>query len=170
VPAGAVATIVAAVVNADVLSTGTTAVICADELMTKEAATPLKVTDVTPASVVPVNTTLAFATAADGFALVRAGVTENVPVEVAVPMRVVMAMVPVKAPAGTMALTCVAEIGMMVRAAMPPKVIAVVPLKLVPVITTVAPSAPEPGLKLAIVGAAPRNFACTRTRFLNGSE
>src|SRR5262245_31489016 len=69
----------------------------------------------------------------------------------AVPDTVVMAMGPVVAPAGTVALVWVAESAVKV-ALVPLKLTAVAPMKFVPVIVTIVPGPPLAGEKLVRVG------------------
>jgi hypothetical protein len=69
----------------------------------------------------------------------------------AVPPDVVTLSGPVVAPAGTVAWIAVAEVTVKV-AAVPLNATDVVPVKFVPPIVTVAPTAPLVGLKLVIVG------------------
>jgi hypothetical protein len=78
----------------------------------------------------------------------------NAIVLVAVPLGVVTAIGPDVAPAGTVAVTCVAEFTENV-AAVPLKVTAVAPVNPVPVIVTDVPAAPLVGENDVIVGAPP---------------
>ena len=71
----------------------------------------------------------------------------------AVPPGVVTPIGPVVAPAGTVAVICVPEFTVK-TALVPLKVTAVAPVKLEPVMITLVPTAPLPGVKLVIVGAA----------------
>jgi hypothetical protein len=71
---------------------------------------------------------------------------------VAVPAGVVIAIVPVVAPSGTIAVSFVLETTVKVSAAMPSKVTSVVCLRLVPVMVTVVPTGPFFGVKLVICG------------------
>ena len=79
------------------------------------------------------------------------GITEKLDALVAVPPGVVTAIGPLVAPEGTVAVICVAELTVKV-AAVPLNVTALAPLSAVPVIVTVAPTAPFGGAKLEIVG------------------
>ena len=79
------------------------------------------------------------------------GVTVKFDELVAVPPSVVIAILPVMAPVGTVAFTCVADLVKFV-AATPPKVTSVVCVSPVPVITTCVPTVPLDGLKLEMVG------------------
>lgn len=58
------------------------------------------------------------------------------------------------APAPTIAVILVAELTLNDVAAVPPKLTAVAPVKLVPVIVTAAPAAPLVGVKEVMVGTA----------------
>lgn len=94
------------------------------------------------------------------FAVVGAtpGVTKvNAPFDVAVPAEVVTAMLTAPAePAGATAVICVALLTVKEVAAVLPKLTAVAPVKLVPVMTTPVPPAvvPDDGATTVIVGAA----------------
>ena len=77
--------------------------------------------------------------------------TSKSPALVAVPAGVVTVILPVVAPAGTAALTCVAEATLKV-AAVPLKRTLVVPVKFDPVIETAVPTGPLVGVKDAMVG------------------
>ena len=70
---------------------------------------------------------------------------------VAVPPRVTTLILPVLAPAGTVALICTDEVTLN-SAPVPLNVTLVAPVKLVPLIVTSVPSSPLPGLKSEIVG------------------
>lgn len=61
-----------------------------------------------------------------------------------------MAIFPVTAPVGTVAVTCMSEFEVNVVAFTPPKVTFVVCLRLTPVMVTTVPTAPLVGLKLVI--------------------
>ena len=76
-------------------------------------------------------------------------------VEAAVLMGVVTPMGPVMAPTGTVAVICVAEFTANTRADVPLKVNCVAPVRLVPVMTTVAPIGPVVGEKLVMMGGKP---------------
>ena len=91
-------------------------------------------------------------------------VTVKVPVDVAVPPAVVTVTVPVVAPVGTVAVIVVA-VELVTVAWVPLNVtvlFAGVVSKLVPVIVTTVPTAPELGLMLETVGAA-AGIGCTIT-------
>jgi hypothetical protein len=71
---------------------------------------------------------------------------------VPVPPGVVTPILPVWAPTGTVAVICVSEFTVKLVAFTPPKVTLVAPVKLIPVITTDAPTCPLVGLKLITLG------------------
>jgi len=73
-------------------------------------------------------------------------VTVNTPELTAVPLGVVMVIFPVTAPVGTSAVTCLSESTLNVVAGTPPKVTLVVPMKVVPIMTTGVPTLPLVGL------------------------
>jgi len=85
--------------------------------------------------------------------IVGAAMTVKEPALVAVPPGVVTPIGPVTAPEGTVAVICVDELTVKDVADTPPKVTEVAPVRFVPVITTLAPTAPLVGEKLVIVGA-----------------
>lgn len=102
---------------------------------------------------VPVITTIAPAAALVGTKPVTVGGGRKVkPAKVPVPPGVVTETLPVAPPAATTALICVGEIIIKLAAAVPPKLTAVVPMKFVPVIVTVAAPAALVGVKLVMVG------------------
>ena len=120
------------------------------------AAVPLKETVVAPVRLVPVIVTLAPTGPAGGVKFVIVGAaaeTVKVPAELVVPFGVVSAIFPVVAPAGTVAVICVALFTAKVEA-VPLKVSEVVPVRCVPVITTLVPAVPDCGVKELMVGAA----------------
>ena len=89
--------------------------------------------------------------------IVRSSVAEEVvtvkfEAESALPPGVVTANFPVLAPVGTVVEICVALFTVK-DAAVPFRVSAVAPVRLVPVTVTAVPAWPEAGLKLTIVGA-----------------
>src|SRR4051794_18674013 len=89
-----------------------------------------------------------------GVKLVTVGagtVTVNDPALVAVPCGVTTAILPVVAPAGTVALTEVAETGVMV-AALPLNVMDVAPDRFAPEMVTTVPTGPLAGVKLLMLG------------------
>jgi hypothetical protein len=69
-----------------------------------------------------------------------------------VPAGVVMLIVPVTAPVGTVAVTSVLDFTLNSVAATPPKVTAEVWLRLTPVMVTLVPTGPLAGVKLVICG------------------
>ena len=86
---------------------------------------------------------------------------------VAPPPCVVTEILPVTAPVGTVAVTCVSEFTVNVAATVP-NFTAVVCVRLIPVITTDVATGPLVGAKLLIVGVT-LNF-CGVTRFPPGSS
>ena len=76
----------------------------------------------------------------------------KVPELVAVPPGVVIAILPVFAPAGTVAVTCESELTVKVAALPPPNVTLDACVRPLPVITTEAPTLPLVGLKLRMIG------------------
>ncbi|HMI52156.1 MAG TPA: hypothetical protein VK525_11625 [Candidatus Saccharimonadales bacterium] len=135
---------------------GTAAVICVALLTVNVAAVPLKETVVAPARLVPVIVTLAPTTPLVGAKLVIVGaaaVTVKVPAELVAPLGVVSEIFPVVAPAGTVAVICVALLTTKVEE-VPLNVSEVVPAKFVPVTTTLVPAVPDCGAKELIVGPA----------------
>jgi len=131
----------------------TTAVmLVAETTLNDVAAVPPKLTAVAPVKLVPVIVTVAPIAALVGVkeVIVGAGTKVN-PTRVAVPPGVVTLTLP-EVPAATTAVMLVAETTLNDVAAVPPKLTAVAPVKLVPVMVTVAPTAPEVGVKLVIVG------------------
>jgi hypothetical protein len=84
---------------------GTVAVTLVSELTLNVAETPLNVTLVAPVKLVPVIVTEVPTGPLVGLKLVMAGVTVNVPELDAVPPAVVMPILPVLAPLGTVAVT-----------------------------------------------------------------
>jgi hypothetical protein len=134
---------------------GTVAVTCVAELTVNVVAlVPLNVTAVAPVKFVPVITTEMPTEPLVGAKLVIVGdpTTVKLLALVAVPPGVVTAIDPVVAPVGTVAVIWVAESTENVVALVPLNVTAVAPVKFVPVITTLAPTAPLAGEKFEIVG------------------
>lgn len=70
----------------------------------------------------------------------------------AVPCGVVMSIVPVTAPVGTVSVTSVLDFTLNSVAATPPKMTALVWLRLTPVMVTLVPTGPLAGVKLVICG------------------
>ena len=117
------------------------------------AAVPLKLTPVTPFRLAPVMVTEVPIGPLVGVKLVMAGeVTVKLPLLVAEPFDVVTLMVPVVAPAGTVAVAVVALTPVKVTAAVPLKLTALRPVRLVPVMVTEVPTGPLVGVKLVMVG------------------
>jgi hypothetical protein len=135
--------------------TGTVVVIWVEELTVKLALTPLNLTEVAPVRLVPVIVTLVPMKPLVGekLVIVGAGMTVKLLALVAVPPGVVAAIGPVVAPEGTVAVIWVEELTVKVVALVPLNFTAVAPVRLVPVITTLVPTPPLVGEKLAIVGA-----------------
>ena len=73
-----------------------------------------------------------------------------------------MAILPVTAPVGTVAVTCVAELTVKAVAFTPPKVTVLAWLSPVPVITTWVPTGPLVGLKLEMTGRTLKFLLLTR--------
>jgi hypothetical protein len=136
---------------------GTVAVTCVAEFTVNGvAATPPKLTAVAPVKFVPVIVTTVPAGPLAGVKLATTGSVEETVKFVALspnPAGVVTRTLPVTAPAGTVAVICVAEFTVMVIAAAPPKLTPVAPVKFVPVIVTTAPAGPLAGVKLATTGS-----------------
>ena len=151
VPLGAVTLILPVVAPA-----GTTVVIDVAEATVNDATgVVLNITVVTPSKLVPVRVIAAPTVPDVGEKAVTVGAgTVKLATEVAVPAAVVTLIGPVVAPTGTFVLIEVAVLVTIV-AVIPLKVTAVAPLRLVPVMVTVAPTTPETGVKLVIDGAAP---------------
>ena len=148
VPAGLVT-----VMGPVVAPAGTVAVICVLLLSVKTAVMPLKRTSVVPVKFVPVMVTEVPTGPAVGEKLEMVGdrMTTKSVLLVAVPAGLVTVMGPVVAPAGTVAVICVALL-MVKAAATPLKRTSVVPVKFVPVMVTEAPTGPDAGEKLVMVG------------------
>jgi len=105
---------------------GTVAVTCVSEFTLNVAETPLNFTLVAPVKLVPVIVTEVPTGPLVGLKLVMAGVTVNVPELDAVPPAVVMPILPVLAPLGTVAVTRVSEFTVKLVTFTPPNVTAVV--------------------------------------------
>ena len=134
---------------------GTLVVIWVAEFTVNVAVMPLNVTPVAPVRLVPVMTTVVPTVPLAGLRLLRAGVgtltVKGRPL--LVPPGVVTVTLPVVAPAGTVAVIWVPELTVNV-AAVPLKLTAVAPVRLVPVITTEVPAVPLVGLRLLSAGPA----------------
>ena len=122
--------------------------------VTELAAVPPMLTDEVPVKLVPVIVMIALVPPVVGVndVIVGAGIYVNVPALVAVPPGIVKLIVPV-VPLATTAVTVVAFTTVTEFAAVPPMLTADVPVKLVPVMVTVAPVAPVAGAKDVMVGA-----------------
>jgi hypothetical protein len=136
-----------------VAAAGTVAVMAVAEVTEKVAAAPLTRTAVAPVKFVPVIVTVLPTTPLVGVKLVIVGglIIVKLLALVPVPAGVVTLSGPVVAPAGTVALIAVAEVTVKL-ALVPLNRTVVVPVKFVPLIVTVAPTAPLVGEKLVIVG------------------
>ena len=123
------------------------------------AAVPPKLTAVAPVKLVPVMVTVVPVAADVGVKelMVGAGTKVKVPEEVAVPSGVTTEMVPVD-PAPTTAVISVDVVTENVEAAVPPKLTAVAPVKMVPVMVTVVPVPADVGVKEVMVGAGTGKF------------
>ena len=132
---------------------GTTASIAVAELTVNAALTLLNRTAVAPLKLVPLIVTVLPMSPLAGVKLVIDGglIVNTLPL-VAVPPDVATVIDPVVKPAGTVAWIAVAEFTVKLALA-PLKRTAVVPVKFVPLIVTVVPTAPLAGVKLVIVGA-----------------
>ena len=140
---------------------GDVAVICVAELTVKlVAAVAPNFTAVAPVKLVPVITTLVPPTIGPDVGArpvtVGAATKVKVPTDVPVPPSVVTLTVTDPAPAGEVAVICVAELTVKLVAAVAPNLTAVAPVKLVPVMTTLVPPAvgPDVGASPVTVGAA----------------
>jgi hypothetical protein len=100
---------VVTLINPVVAFAGTVASIWVDELKVMVALTPLNVTVDAPVNVVPVIVTDEPITPLDGLKLLMPGDTVKFVALVPVPEGVVKVIVPVVAPVGTVAVTCVFE-------------------------------------------------------------
>jgi hypothetical protein len=120
--------------------------------MLPPAAASPNLTPVTWENPVPVIVTLSPTTPLCGVKEVMVSGIVKVPELRAVPATVVSAILPVVAPAGTVALTCVALTGVTLAAATPLKVTPVGPDRFDPLIVTTVPATPLEGLKPEIVG------------------
>lgn len=132
----------------------TIAAIDVDEITVNDVAgMPPKLTAVAPVKLVPAMATRLPFVALVGVNEVIVGAGMNVkPARVPVPPGVVTLTEP-DAPAATTAVMLLAETTLKEVAAVPPKLTAVAPVKLLPVIVTTAPAAAEPGVNDDITGA-----------------
>ena len=133
----------------------TTAVmLVAETTLNDVAAVPPKLTAVAPVKLVPVKVTVVPLPALVGAKLMIVGAETNVkPARVAVPPGVMTDTLP-EVPDATTAVMLVAETTLNDVAGVPPKLIAVAPVKFVPVMVTEVPTAPLVGVKLVMVGEA----------------
>src|SRR5450631_95237 len=136
------------------------AVIWVAELTVKlAAAVAPNFTEVAPVKLVPVMTTDVPPASGPLVGarpeIVGAGMKVKVPTDVAVPPIVVTLTVTEPAPAAVVAVIWVAELTVKLAAAVAPNFTAVVPVKLVPVMTTLVPplAGPDVGARPEIVGA-----------------
>jgi hypothetical protein len=132
----------------------TVAVILVAELTVNVADVPLNLTEVAPVRFVPVIVTLVPTGPLVGVndVIVGVPVTVKFVALVAVPAAAMTVMGPVVAPAGTIAVTDVAVFAENV-ADVPLNLTDVTPLRFVPVMTTLVPTAPLVGANDVIVGA-----------------
>lgn len=130
---------------------GTVAVIWVAEFTTKVDATPLNVTAVAPVKVVPVMTTLVPGKPLAGENEVTPGAVVKSVALVAVPAELLTVIRPVVAPAGTVAVILVEELTVNC-ADTPLNATEEMAVKLVPLMVTEVPGAPEAGVKDVIVG------------------
>ncbi|HYR17113.1 MAG TPA: hypothetical protein VEQ67_23290, partial [Mycobacterium sp.] len=132
---------------------GTVAVIAVAELTVKLALVPLNRTALAPVKFVPLMVTLVPTGPVVGVKLEIVGGLTNVklPVLLAVPPAVVTLIDPLEAPAGTVAVIVVAEFTVKL-ALVPLNSTDVAPVKFVPLMLTLVPTGPLPGVKLEIVG------------------
>ena len=118
------------------------------------AAVPPKLTAVAPVKLVPVIVTVSPVRADDGVneLMVGAGINVKLLEELAVPPGVVTDIVPL-VPLATTAVILVALTTVKEVAAVPPKLTAVAPVKLVPVMVTIAPVGADDGVNELMLGA-----------------
>lgn len=130
----------------------TMAVIPLEESIVKDfAAMPPKLTEVTPVKLVPIIFTELLVVAEVGVKPLMIGAVCKKPIKLIVPFAVVMATLPL-APVPTMAVIPFEESMVNDFAATPPKLTAVAPVKLVPIIFMLVPLVPELGVKEVMVG------------------
>src|SRR5947208_1252001 len=132
---------------------GTVGVIAVAELTVKLALVPLNSTAEAPVKLVPLMVTLVPTGPLPGVKLEIVGglMTVKLAALLAVPSEVVTLIGPLETPAGTVAVIAVAEFTVKL-ALVPLNSTAVAPVKLVPLIVTLVPTGPLPGVKLEIVG------------------
>lgn len=133
---------------------GTVAVIRVEEFTVKVVPTPLNATDVMAVKLDPLIVTVVPAGPVAGVndEIVGVRVTTKSAGLVPVPFEVVTVTRPVVAPVGTVAVICVGEFTVN-GAATPSNRTWIVPLKPVPVMTTLAPTGPLDGVSAVMVGA-----------------
>src|SRR5437773_292193 len=132
---------------------GTVAVIAVAEPTVKLALVPLNSTALAPLKLVPLMVTLVPTGPLPGVGRVTGGglITVKLAALLAVPPGVVTLIGPLVAPAGTVAVIAVAELTVKL-ALVPLNSTALAPVKLVPLIVTLAPTGPLPGVRLVMVG------------------
>jgi len=146
--------------TAPVVPLATTAVMLVALPVKDVAAVPPKLTAVAPVKLVPVMVTVAPIAPMVGVKEVMVGAGINVnPARVAVPLGVVTLTLPV-VPPDTKAVMLVALTTVTEVPSVPPKLTAVAPVKLVPVMLTVVPVPADAGLKEVMVGGG---FICLIT-------
>ena len=124
----------------------------------KLAVIPLNHTAVAPMKLVPVMVTLLPTAPLVGAKLVIVGATRKFAALVAGPAGVVTLNGPDVAPAGTVVWIAVSDVTVNV-ALTPLNATAVAPVKLVPLIVTLIPTAPPVGAKLVIFGSTTKEVA-----------
>src|SRR5204863_526112 len=132
---------------------GTVAVIAVAELTVKLALVPLNSTAEAPVKLVPLMITLVPTGPLPGVKLVIVGgliAVNLLSLLAALPVLVTL-IGPLVAPAGTVAVIAVAELTVKL-ALVPLNSTAEAPVKLVPLMVTLVPTGPLPGVKLVIVG------------------
>jgi hypothetical protein len=137
----------------DVPPATTAVMLVADATLNEVAGVPPKLTSVAPVKLVPEIVTVAPLAAEVGVKLVIVGAGINTKPElVTAPPGAVTETTP-DVPPATTAVMLVADVTLNEVAGVPPKLTAVAPVKLVPVIVIVDPVAAVVGVKLVIVGA-----------------
>jgi hypothetical protein len=147
-PPGVVTEMVPVVPEATIAS-----IVVADTTLKEDASVPPNFTEVAPSKLVPVMVTVTPDAPLVGVndAIVGAGMKVN-PASTAFPPGVVTEIFP-EEPVATTAVMVAASTTVNDAAAVPPKLTAVAPVKLVPLIVTFAPLAALVGVKEVIVGA-----------------
>ena len=146
IPAG-VATLIGPVVAA----LGAVAMISFGESTSKPAVAPLNFTAMTSVKFVPRTVTRVPAKPLAGEKLAMRGAAMNLILLTAVPVAVVTLIGPVIALSGTTVMICVGAVTVKL-ALVPPNFTAVVPVKLMPSIMTLAPGNAAAGEKLVMIG------------------